>query len=386
MDSVNEHEGRSGNQGGSGDGEDPGPDDASGDAPADCGKTIDGADAHDGAGDGVRGADGDAGQGGAEQSDGAGAFGTESAERFQLGDLLSHGVDDAPSAEVGAGGDGGVGGQDDGPVEASPVGEHVGLGHESGGVESAGDNSHCFLRVIATVAERVGSGGKQLEFAKPFVHGLRRLVLKNPMGGNHEDQAEDHAHDGGNDDKDESFVPPFRNDDGEHGSGAGVNGGMHHRGAGISADQRMGGGSGQSPPPGKKVPDDGAKQSGHDDVFIDMIEANHALADGLGDGGAKEKSGEKVECGGPEHSEPGREDAGGNHSRDTVGGIVKAVEEVEDQRYENGDQDKDEVFIHVSTFQGFQVSKFQGLTLQACGMSEVSFLKPLKHCSLETCR
>src|ERR1051326_7513584 len=91
MDNVNEHEGRSGNQGGGGDGEDPGPDDASGDAPANGGEAMDRANANDGPGDGMRGADGDTCKSGAEECDGAGAFGTESPERLQLGDLLSHG-------------------------------------------------------------------------------------------------------------------------------------------------------------------------------------------------------------------------------------------------------------------------------------------------------
>jgi hypothetical protein len=105
--------------------------------------------------------------------------------------------------------------------------------------------------------------------------------------------------------------------------------------------------------------------------LIDVIEANHALADGLGDCGAEEKSGEKIERGSPEHGQFGRQDAGGNYRRDAVGGIVKAIEEVEDQRNEDRDQDKDEVFIHGSKFQGFEFQgfEFHGLALQACGMS-----------------
>jgi hypothetical protein len=88
---------------------------------------VDGADAHDGASDGVRCTDRDAGCGRSPESNGPGTFGTETADGLEFRDPLSHGVDDAPSAEVGVGGDGGVGSEDEGPVEASPTAEHGGL-------------------------------------------------------------------------------------------------------------------------------------------------------------------------------------------------------------------------------------------------------------------
>src|SRR5437660_412133 len=81
----------------------------------------------DGACERMRGADGNAGEGGSEKRNRTGAFGAESTERLELRDLLAHGMDDAPSAEVSAGSDGSVGRKDDGPVIASPVAEHVGF-------------------------------------------------------------------------------------------------------------------------------------------------------------------------------------------------------------------------------------------------------------------
>ena len=96
--------------------------------------------------------------------------------RFQLGDLLSHGVAMRHTAEIGAGGDG-AGSQDDGPAEGSQF-EHVGLGHESGGVESAGDAAHGLLRVVAAVAQAVGCSGKKLELTKPFVSELGGLFWR----------------------------------------------------------------------------------------------------------------------------------------------------------------------------------------------------------------
>src|ERR1700739_1508707 len=241
---VYQEKGCAGDQGGGGDGKDPGPDDASGDAPADGGQAMDGTDADDSAGDGVSGADGNSGERGAEQSDGSSALGTESAERFELGDFLAHGVDDAPSSEISTGGDGGVSGQNDRPVKVPPVGQHVGFRPKRGGVERAGDNAHGFLRIVAAMAETVCRSGEQLEFAEPLVNRLRSFVLENPVGGDPEDQAEKHAHEGSDDDEDESFVPALGNDDGEHGAGAGVNRGVHHGGPGVSANQGVGRGSG----------------------------------------------------------------------------------------------------------------------------------------------
>src|SRR5260221_14453384 len=99
MDDVNQEEGGGGYYCRGGDGEDPGPDDASGDAPADGREAMQGAYADDGSGDGVSGADGDAGEGGTEEGGGSRAPATETAKGLEFGDLLPHGVDDAPFAE-----------------------------------------------------------------------------------------------------------------------------------------------------------------------------------------------------------------------------------------------------------------------------------------------
>ena len=90
------------------------------------------------------------------------AFGTETAKRLELGDFLSHGVDDAPTTEIGSGGDGGVSSQDDGPAIVPPIRKHVGLAHEPSGVERAGDDAHGFLRVVAAVSEAIGGGGDRV--------------------------------------------------------------------------------------------------------------------------------------------------------------------------------------------------------------------------------
>ena len=119
------------------------------------------------------------------------------------------------------------------------------------------------------------------------------------MGCDHKNKAEGHAHDRRDDDEDECLVPAFGNDDGEHSCGASVNRSVHHGGAGVSANQRMGRGGGQTPPPGEEIPDDSAEECGQDHILIYGIETDHALADGLGDSSAEKKRGKKVEGGGP---------------------------------------------------------------------------------------
>src|SRR5215469_4636236 len=103
------------------------------------------------AGDGVSRADRDTREGRSEQRDGAGSLGAESADGFELGDAGTHGVDDAPSAEICPEGDRGVGGEDDGPVKASPGAFEFGCADDVCAEQSAGNNAHGFLSIIATV-------------------------------------------------------------------------------------------------------------------------------------------------------------------------------------------------------------------------------------------
>src|SRR5579872_834673 len=158
MDEANDDEGHTGDECGGGDGEDPGPDDASGDAPSNGGKAVSRTYSHNCSRDGVGRADRDSGQSGGEERDGASGFGTESTDGFELGDAGSHGMDDAPSAEVSAKSDGGVSGKDDRPVEMSPCAFEFGGGNDIGAEQGAGNNAHGLLSVVASVTEAVGGG------------------------------------------------------------------------------------------------------------------------------------------------------------------------------------------------------------------------------------
>src|SRR4029077_7858579 len=85
-------------QGGAGDREHPRPDDAARAAPADRGEPARGSHSNNRTGDGVRGADGNAEDGISNQRESTRGFGGKSSKRSELGDALTHCLDDAPSA------------------------------------------------------------------------------------------------------------------------------------------------------------------------------------------------------------------------------------------------------------------------------------------------
>src|SRR5258708_32321967 len=79
-------------------GQDPGPHDLSGHAPADGREAACGTHADDRAGDGVSGRYKDAEGRGREDGDGRSSLGRETSDRLQLRDLRAHRMNDAPSA------------------------------------------------------------------------------------------------------------------------------------------------------------------------------------------------------------------------------------------------------------------------------------------------
>src|ERR1700674_963452 len=83
---------------GTGDGQYPGPDDASCDAPTNGGEAPRCSDAHNCARDGVRGANRNAEVRGADEGKRSGGLGGETAEGSELSNALAHSLDDAPSA------------------------------------------------------------------------------------------------------------------------------------------------------------------------------------------------------------------------------------------------------------------------------------------------
>ena len=118
---------------------------------------MDRADSHDGARDGVGGADRDPGESGREESQRACRFGAETSHGFELGDPLAHRFHNTPATHVGSQSDGRMRRQNDGPVQMSPGCQHVRFAHEAAGVERAGDNSHGLLGVVGAVSQAIRS-------------------------------------------------------------------------------------------------------------------------------------------------------------------------------------------------------------------------------------
>ena len=193
-------------EGGAGNGEDPGEHNAAGDAPANGGEASRRANTHDGAGDRMRRADGNAEFRRAEQRQGPGGLRGKAAEGIELGDALSHGFDDAPAACHRAATHGQVAADDD------PVGNFRGF-QQAPSDERGGDDAHPLLRVIGAVAEAVTRGGDKLQAAEPAIHLERTLLADNPTGEHGDAYPYGHADD--RSEKDENYrLNPAANDNG----------------------------------------------------------------------------------------------------------------------------------------------------------------------------
>jgi hypothetical protein len=114
----------------------------------------------------------------------------------------------------------------------------------------------------------------------------------------------------------------------------------------VAAEQRVRGAGGQPVVPGDEIPDDRAGEAREDHREGDDGEVDHAAADGLRDGGAEEEGRHEVEERRPGHGPAGREHPRRDHGGDRVGGVVEAVDEVEDQRDADQGDDGEERGVH----------------------------------------
>ena len=123
---------------------------------------------------------------------------------------------------------------------------------------------------------------------------------------------------------------------------------LGERSAGVSADQGVRRTGGQSEIPGEQIPHDCAQQAGEHHPGRHQMDIDEAAADGGGDAGSEQICREEVEYGGPDdgHSRP--QDARRYYGRDGVGGVMKAVDVIEDQREAN-DADYENEGIHAGS-------------------------------------
>ncbi len=92
--------------------------------------------------------------------------------------------------------------------------------------------------------------------------------------------------------------------------------------------------------PGDQIPDDRTREGGKDHPRIDHAGFDDPGADGVRDIEAEHAEGDEVEERRPEHRILRPQHTGRNDRRDRVGGVVQAVQEVEQQRNrDQSDQD-----------------------------------------------
>src|SRR5579859_2092563 len=229
-------------QSGAGNGEHPSPNDAAGDSPAHRSEPASRADSYDCAGDGMRGADRNAKVRGAREGQRAGSFRRESAEGSELGDALSHSLDDAPAPGHGAAGHREVA-TNDHPIRDIKSFE------QAAGRQRGGDDAHTFLRVVGAVAETVKSSGEQLQPAKPAVNLEGALIAYDPTGSNRHGDADDEAHDRREENEQHRFGPAAEDQRAEAGVG--------HGSAAITAHECVGRAGGKAEDKRNEVPEDG---------------------------------------------------------------------------------------------------------------------------------
>ena len=255
----------------------------------------------------------------------------EALRRLDVGESLAERADDAPAAHVGAEGDRDAA-REDHPRLRVGVGTALPAGDDQG----ERDHAHRLLRVVRAVRERdergredlapaeaVAAVGLRVVAAGDRVREPRRREGDEARGERREDRRQDHLaeHDAVVD---------------RHPAGA------DDRRADQAAEQGVRRARGQAEQPGEHVPGDRADQAREDQrqerVRIDLILADHAVRDGLGDLGRQERA-DEVQDGGQQHGDLGLERPGRDGRGHRVGRVVEAVREVEEQRQHDDQHD-----------------------------------------------
>src|SRR3954447_4991334 len=171
-----------------GDGQDPGDEDATSDAPPDRPCALARADAHDRARDDLGGRHRHPEMGGPEQDRGAGGPRRDPVDRLKLGDPLAHRPHDPPPAD-GRARRQRRGGHDDHPRR------HLDLGNDAGGEQRQRDDAHRLLRVVGSVGERHECGREDLEPPEAAGHRLALRAPEDPVDREHETERDGEAED-----------------------------------------------------------------------------------------------------------------------------------------------------------------------------------------------
>jgi len=324
--------------------EKPGPDDAFDDAPFHAAETFHRANAHDGSGNHVGGGKRDAVIARDLDDNGGARLSGESVDRLKLDHFVTKRANDSPAPRCRAGSHGG-GAKNDDPFRDNEIRgiqemkdrwqvfENAAL---RPGEKREGDDAHGLLRVVRPVAVRHPRGADQLQFAENGMDEMRRERAQNKKQQAHQNRTEqepdhrrrEHRHD----DFRGEAAAPFQD------RPIAVRGG--ERRAAQAADERVAGTGRQPEPPRDEIPDDRAEKRAQHGLHVDDLRVDNALADGGGDGGAHERSGEIKKC---RHRDrlARREDFRRDDGRNCVRGVVKAVDVFERDGREHHDDEQD---------------------------------------------
>ena len=75
-----------------------------------------------------------------------------------------------------------------------------------------------------------------------------------------------------------------------------------------------------------QVPENSARQAGHDDVGRHQVQIHESLAHRFGHRRAEQERRDEIEKRGPQHGLPRRKHARGHDRGDRIGGVVEAVD------------------------------------------------------------
>ncbi|MNI11722.1 hypothetical protein D3C73_648770 [compost metagenome] len=302
------------------------------------------------------------------QHGGRAGFRSETVDRMQLDHLVAQGLDDLPAARGGTGGHHHRAGQHD-PHGDAITGVRVRM-HEGQPrrqvVQRAGrfgtdqghrDDAHGLLRIVVAVGEaHVGRRGdlrlaeERIDDARACQSADRAADLgqagnQRPQQHHHHD-AEQEAGNRRGDHRHEHLpqqalvlrpaAEAFRPD-----QRIPVVVGRGEAGTTQAADQCVRGRGWQALPPRDQVPDDAAQQRAQDHLrgHIDHVGVEQARRDGQGYSGAGQCA-QQVHERGEHHRPTGREHLGRHHGGDGVGGVVEAVDELENERGQDHHQDE----------------------------------------------
>src|SRR5258708_28344213 len=136
------------------------------------------------------------------------------------------------------------------------------------------------------MAQAITRRRKKLQTAEPTVDFERALAADNPTGEDGDEHSDDETDDGREKDEKNRFCPAAKNE--------GLEADVSDRGPPVAAHERVRGTRGQTEDEGNSVPGDGAEEASEEDFLVHHFDVEHALADGLGDGGVEKAGGHEI--------------------------------------------------------------------------------------------